>query len=173
MVSGPGSGAWIRLIASLPYSLANQVIYTFFEVGLIRIFLAAARGEQPGFGDLFSGAPRYLPFLGLRLLLGLIFVLGSGLLIVPGVIAYCGLWMAPYYLVDAGLGPIEAMKESWRATSGQKGSIFLFLLLGTLLASSGICACCVGVLATGPIYFTAMAIVFLRISGRGGAQSVR
>jgi hypothetical protein len=155
------------LAANYGVGLINQFIFTFFEAGLIRMYLAAARGETPGFGDLFGGASRYLPLLAARFLVGLICFTGSMCLIVPGVIAYCGLWMASYYVIDAGLGPIDAIKASWEATTGQKGNIFLFLLLGGLIAASGVCACYLGIFVTVPLFFLAMAIVFLRISGRG------
>ena len=42
-------------------------------------------------------------------------VIGPWLVIVPGIIASLGFYLAPYYLVDARLGPIGAMKAT---TSG-------------------------------------------------------
>src|SRR5262249_36951091 len=44
----------------LGISIISVLVATFFEVGLTKIWVAAARGESPGFGMLFSGGNRYL-----------------------------------------------------------------------------------------------------------------
>jgi uncharacterized membrane protein len=89
------------------------------------------------------------------------------LLIVPGVILALGWSLAPFYVVDAGMGPIEAMKASWSATRGQKGEIFVLGIASVGLTLLGVLMCCVGVLATSPILYVAFAIAFIRMSGLG------
>jgi uncharacterized membrane protein len=147
--------------------LVQQVVAAFFEVGLTRIWLDTARAKTPELGTLFSGADRFLPVLLANLLVLLCTTLGFVLLIVPGVIVWLGLSLAKFYVIDAGIGPVEAMKASWTATRGQKGELFLLLLAGFGLALLGLLMCCVGVLATTPIYYVATAIAFTRISGLG------
>ena len=146
--------------------LIGQVSGAFFQGGLTRIWLAAARGETPVFATLFSGADRFIPILVLNLLMMLTLVLGFALLLVPGVILYLGLFAAQFYVIDAGMNPVDAMKASWASTRGQKGEVFLLMLGGAGLGVLGMLMCCVGTLATFPIYFLATAIVFTRLSGR-------
>jgi hypothetical protein len=149
--------------------IINLAITSFFQVGLIRMFLSALRGNTPNFADLFSGGPKFLPMFGLQLLMGLACGLGLVFLLVPGIILYCGLFISSYYLVDADLGVSDALKASWDATSGQRLPIFFLSLCQFGLNLAGLCACCVGVFATAPLTMLVTAIVFLRISGRGGA----
>ena len=129
--------------------------------------LAAARGETPQFATLFSGGARFLPFFGLTLLSYLAYGIGFLLLVVPAIILVCGLWAASFFLVDANLGVVDSFKASWEVTKGQRGAYFVFAIVGGLLQAAGILACCVGILATLPIFFVAQAIVFLRMTGRG------
>jgi hypothetical protein len=147
--------------------LAQLVVGAFFEVGLTRIWLDAARGKTPELGTLFSGADRFLPILLLNVLMDLVFVVTFVLLIVPAIILWLGFSLAKFYVVDAGMGPIEAMKASWSVTRGQKGELFLLALAGAGLGLLGVLMCCVGVLATTPIYYVATAIAFTRITGLG------
>jgi uncharacterized membrane protein len=146
--------------------LLGQVSAAYFQGGLTRIWLAVARGETPTFATLFAGADRFVPVLLLNLLMMATLVLGFALLIVPGVILYLGLFASQFYVIDAGMSPVDAMKASWAATRGQKGEIFLLILAGGGLCIAGLLMCCVGVVATFPIYFLATTIVFTRLSGR-------
>ncbi len=143
-------------------------VMSFFHVGLFRISAAAARGQQAEFGTLFSGGDRFLSLLGLQLLLTVMLYPAFLMLIVPGVILSLGLGMASYFVVDQGMGPIEALKASWNATQGHKAHLFLFGLLASVMVLGGYVACFVGMFAVMPILFVAMTIIYLRISGRGG-----
>ena len=153
------------------YSVSMLVTYlleAFFYVGLYRLSLAAARGERPDFGMIFTGADRFLPMFGTAVLFFLITGFGSVLLIVPGVILWLGLFPSLFFVVDQNMGPIDALKASWSATEGHKAHIFLFGLLSVAMMFGGLMACGVGMLAVVAILSVAMAIIYLRISGRGG-----
>jgi uncharacterized membrane protein len=159
-------GYWAGLGVS---SAASQVVTAYFQTGLIRIWLAVARGQSPSFGVLFTGFDRFLPMIGLTLLSGFASGIGLVCLIVPGVIVYLGLYLAPYYLVDAGMGPIRAMQASWEATRGQKGDVLLLVLAGFGLGVLGGLMCLIGIFATVPLWAVASAAAYTRMSGNGVA----
>lgn len=143
-------------------------VQTFFTAGTIQLALTAARGGAPQVMQVFSGGSAYLRLLGTSLLVTLAIMGGFLLLIVPGIILALGFSMAPYYAVDAGMGPVEAMKASWEATTGHKANIFLFGLVGFVLMLAGLLACCVGMFPAQAVLFVGTAIIFTRISGRTG-----
>ena len=147
----------------------GQIVAAYLQVGMTRIVLDAARGKAPELGTLFAGGDRFLPLFLVNLLFGLAIVLGLVFLIVPGVIIGIRYSLAPFYVVDAGMGPIEAMKASWSATRDQKGEIFVLGIAAVGLSLLGILMCCVGLLATSPILYVAMAVAFIRMSGLGFA----
>jgi uncharacterized membrane protein len=146
--------------------IVSDSMQVFFLVGLLRIFCEAARGREPEFGTLFGGADRFLSLLGTTMLVGLAILGGLLLLIVPGVIMACGLWLAPYYCIDRGYGVFESMRASWRATHGQRGQMFLLSLASVGILLLGAVACCVGFFVAWPITYVASAIVYLRRTGQ-------
>ncbi len=152
---------------SMPGTALSFLVQAFFMAGFLRMCLDAARGQTPRMETLFLGGDRMAAMLGLTLLLTLGTVVGLVLLLVPGIIFGLGMFVAPFYVVDAKMGPIEAMRASWAATTGYKGNIFLLWLAFFGISIVGALACCVGLLAVGPLCYLATAIVFTRLSGRG------
>jgi len=159
-------------VMTLGGALVGQVVAAFLQVGTMRIVLDAARGKAPELGTLLGGGDRFLPMFLLNLLMFPAIALGFLLLVVPGVIIALGLSIAPFYVVDAGMGPVEAMKASWEATRGQRGELFVLGLAGFGLSLLGMLMCCVGWLATTPLVYVAMAIAFVRMSGLGVVASM-
>lgn len=149
-------------------TIINFFIQTYFTAGAIKMALTAARNGPPQVMQVFSGGSAYGRLLGTSLLVTLVVLLGFVLLVVPGIILALGLSMAPYYAVDAGMGPVEAMRASWEAMKGQKVNMFLFGLAGMALMIAGLLACCVGMFPAQAVLMTATAIIFTRVSGRSG-----
>lgn len=160
---------WIVWAAS---NVVFLLVSTFFEVGLVRLWLSVARGQAANFATLFGGGNRFFAYFGLRILTAIALVLGLAALLVPCVIISLGLAVAPFYLVDAELGPIAAMRESWKATTGHKGDLLLLSLVSAVLLFFGSMLCCIGYFVAAPVCSVALSIVYVRLSGRGTATSI-
>lgn len=152
---------WLNGGGSFVLLLFNIFIGSAAELAWANVGLKAYRGETPEYDDLllaFRGG-RYFNVVGAYALSMLIIAAGLILLVVPGVIAACGLSRVPYLLAeDPSLGPIDAIRISWRLMKGRKGDYFLFVLsfIGWILLgviTFGI----VMVLYTGPYMCTALA----------------
>jgi hypothetical protein len=154
---------------SLGTSFLNYAITAFFGVGMNRICLSAARGEAPQFATLFSGGARFLPYLGMLILMSFGIAIGCFFFLVPGVILALGLALGPLFIADTDLGVIDTMRASWEAMKGQKAPYFLFVLVAMAIGVAGVLACCLGLFVAAPIIYVAQAIIFLRITGRGAA----
>ncbi len=141
------------------------VTYLFWP-GTVRIFIAVARGQQAQLGMLFSAFRRTPAVLATGLLQTILVVVGLAFLVIPGIYLGCALFASTTYAAEAELGPIESLKASFKATEGQRGRIFLFLIVTQLINLGGFMACCVGTFVAGPVVYLAMVIVYLRISGR-------
>ncbi|WP_110946559.1 YciC family protein [Pseudomonas bohemica] len=133
--SGPdGSASWQLLIGLLFYPL-----YT----GALILFLSAkTRGEAPAKRDLLAAALRMWPtFAVLTALSTLLIMAGLSLFIVPGVWVMIKLVFSEYLLVLRGLGPLDAMRESFHMTRGHMVRIlacvlFVYIPLSVLEALS-------------------------------------
>jgi hypothetical protein len=156
--------AGILSLVTLVFSLA---LNAFLQPGFVRMALQTARGEQPSFGVLFSGADRFWPMLGLYLLTFLAVVVGCAALIIPGIFLSLAMSFASFYVVDAKLGPIEAIKASFGIVRVQWGQVFLFWLLFTLVGVGGMLMCCVGYFPAIALGQLAAGVAFVKMSGRG------
>ena len=79
-------------------------------MGLIRIPLRLHDNKGVGFTDVFSCFLLFFNYLFGAILYGLIIFVGIILLIIPGIIWAIKFQFYSYFIVDEGLGPIEALK---------------------------------------------------------------
>jgi len=145
--------------------IVGYVLQAFFQAGFTKMYLAAARGGTPEFAHVFSGGPRFLAMLGAMVLQIILVTLGMMLLVVPGVILALGTMLYPYYVVDRGMGPVEALKASWEATMGHKGKLFVLGLYWFGISLLGMLACCIGILPALAVITLSAAIVYCRLTG--------
>jgi len=86
-----------------------------------------------------------------------------GLLIVPGIIWGIKFWFFDYFVIDKGLGSIEALKKSSAITEGHKWNLFIFFLVITGINLLGAIFLLVGLFATMPITMIVAAFVYRRL----------
>jgi hypothetical protein len=133
---------FVRLLGGL----TNQAIQLFLGIGEAQIALKLARGQRAEFGDLFGGGKRFLPVVGISILLGLTIVLGYVLLIVPGIILTLMLWPAYYLVLDEKAGIIESFSQAAAITKGNWGNVFVLGLFAFGIMLLGLLAVCIGLI---------------------------
>ena len=107
------------------------------EWGANFAMLKAVRGEKPELLDIFIFQKNYLNIVLAHLLVSVIVGVGFVFLIVPGVIFACKLAFVPYLVTDRKMEATEAIRESWRMTTGHSATIFLMGLLTVPLVIAG------------------------------------
>jgi hypothetical protein len=181
----PGAIAPFWFFAVLGVSFIIQIILV---IGLIKIALSFCDSQKPVFSTLFNGFDCFWRYIGIELLCGLIIggasiacvllcillytVTHSPHFILPVLIAFLilvvilsiKLSLCLYFVVDKGLGPINALRASSRATRGAKWSLFVFGILCGLINILGVLCFFVGLFATGPTVMVAMALVYRNLS---------
>ena len=167
------SGNWGNVaIGSLIYlvlmAIANSTSFIELIVegpltfGYILYLACNIDRRENNFNLLFKGFERFADTLVAGLLYLLAIGVGFVLLIVPGIIAACGLSMTFYIMVDdPQISGVDALKKSWDMTMGHKMQIFClwwrffgWLLLATL-------TCGIGMIWLHP-YMTATYLNFYR-----------
>ncbi len=147
-------GAGIKII--------NYVVFAIgliLELGLIKICLKFYDQEKPKFDDLFSQHLLFFKIFFGSILYGLVIFFGLILFFIPGIIFAIRFYLFEYFIVDKGLGPIEALKSSWRITKGAGWNLFLFILLISAINFLGALAFVAGLLLTIPT--TTLATIFV------------
>ena len=130
------SGNWLNAaLATLIYSVLIGVA-SFTYVGQILIVGPLTAGyflymasllyqKQSDLNKLFAGFHNFVNTMVAGLLQSLLVAIGCILLIVPGIILYCGLSMTYLILIDRPeLSGIDALQESWRMMNGHKMEFF-------------------------------------------------
>lgn len=100
-----------------------------FELGLAYFMISFFRNRDINVGYIFNGFEHYLKSLGLFLMMGLLVLLWSLLLIVPGIIAAIRYSQCFFILADnPKMGIMECIRESKRLMTGNKGKYFCLSL---------------------------------------------
>lgn len=154
--------SWIAWIVVLVFTLLSIVISIYLDMGLVALALAAHDDVQTArLNTLWSLENKpFWKYAGANILVSIIVIIGFILLIVPGVIAMLGLMFTKYLVVDRKLGPVEALKESWRITKGHRLKLLGFVVLIMVLNIAGAVALLVGLLVTIPLTMLVMAHVY-------------
>lgn len=120
-------------------------------LGTTTIALAALDNKPLSIGMLFSNMNRYVSYLGATILVGIVVGLGTILFILPGIFLGIRLMFWPFFVVDKQLGAIDAIKASWRMTSGIFFDVFVFMLACLGLAILGAIPLGLGWLVVMPV----------------------
>lgn len=169
MLGSGSNNAGVAIITALVSAVLSTVVQAAVTCGWARLYLMAVRGETPVFGVLFSSFPLFPQMLVASLLWTLGYILGSVLLIVPGVIFGLGTIFYMYFVADGESGT-DSLRSSWTATHGHKLDLFVFGLAVFGINIVGMLACGVGMLVTLPVTMLAMAVIYTRITGRFGSR---
>ncbi len=153
-------------VISFMLYLAGWLLGFVIQMGLIRVSLKFCDGIKGKLDDLLSSFNLLLPFIAGSIVYALIILVGFILFIIPGIIWGIKFSLFPYFIVDKGLGPIDAIKASSRATMGAKWDLFLFGLLLGLINFVGALVFLIGLFATIPTTMVAYAYVYRHLAGR-------
>ncbi|MGE0129430.1 MAG: hypothetical protein AB7U82_15235 [Blastocatellales bacterium] len=150
--------------------LALFSVLSWLMGGLYNAAFKQLRGEPISVGDLFSGGPYFARMLGALVLIAIGSGIGSIFCIIPGLIVYGLTFLTFPMIVEGGKGTIDAIKESIEITKRDWIMFTLFAVALYFIASAGVLACGVGVLATMPLLFLGNALAYRDLVGMRGAQ---
>ncbi len=141
------------------------IVSTFLYTGLVGVYLKAHDNvSAPTLKDLWNPKP-FLNYLILSVLLMVIILIGLVLLIIPGIIAALMFSFSGFLVVDKGMNPIAALKESYRLVKGHLGKLALLGLAIFGLAVLGIIPLLLGLLVVAPVAMFATIHAYRTLSG--------
>jgi len=150
-------------LLSLGTDLIGLVLGLIITLGLIKISLNFCDNLKSKITDLFSQYRLVFRYLFASILYGVIVILGTILLIIPGIYLAIRLWFYDYFIVDRKAGIIESLRRSWRITQGNVWNLFLFFLLLVGINLLGTLCLLVGLFATLPTTMIAIASVYRKL----------
>ena len=143
------------------FIVVSMAINLYFALGTARIFTLLARGLPANLTLLFGEWIRVPSALLATLIMSIGIMVGIVLFIVPGIILALGLQLTFYAMVDQDLGPVEALRESWRLTDGHKLALFIVGIVMAIFAFVVTCITCgFGYLAVLPLLSLSQAVIY-------------
>ncbi|RJQ45770.1 MAG: hypothetical protein C4538_07925 [Nitrospiraceae bacterium] len=146
--------------------ITGWLISFVVQMGLIKISLKFCDGIKGQMDDLLSSFNLLINFVAATFLYFLIILGGLVLLVIPGVIWAIKFNLFPYFIVEKGMGPVDALKASSKATTGAKWDLLLFGLLLGLINVAGALFFVVGLFATIPTSMIAYAYVYRKLTAK-------
>ncbi len=183
MESNPSGGqAALVFVAYILFLAVGAALFA----GLCWSMVCALRGDAFGIGTLLSGFPRIVPLLLFFVIYGILMSLGFVALVIPGIFLSVVLLLGPLVIMDHRVGPIAAVRGSFRAVMGigwwrtfavlillslalgaivavvamvfGAGAVFMAAATGDPNAAAGAGASVAGILLIVLIYFVLMAV---------------
>ena len=150
---------------------ASLVLGTFLAMGFLQNTLRLSRGLPLDPYAFFLISPVLLVKLFATAALMTIIILGGVcLLLVPGLMAFSAFYFAPLLVVDKGLSPVAALRESARLTRGHRREIFIAHLIASILYSVATIPVFTMVF-TMPLYWFFLVTPYLELCGERNAPS--
>jgi uncharacterized membrane protein len=158
-------------ILALTGSFARSAVQMLAGMGAISFGLRAHDNvADVSIIDFWRPRP-FWKYTGTAILFGIIFLAGLILIIVPGIIWGIMFGYATYLVIDKGLWPMEALKESRRITYGYKWKLLLLGIFSVLIAIVGAICLGVGLLVAYPILIVANVHAFRTLEQKAGSPA--
>ena len=115
---------------------ASLLLGTFLALGFLQNTLRLSRGlALDPYAFVLVSPVLVGKLIATVALMALIILGGLCLFLVPGLMAFSAFYFAPVLVVDKGLGPVQALRESARLTRGHRREILLAHLVASALYS--------------------------------------
>lgn len=160
LASSQGNQGWSPVIINFVFWLLQIIV----ALGYLHIALLLTAKKQARYSDLFSQYRLVLHYLIGSILYGAIVAIGLVLLIVPGIIFAIRMQLWSYFVVDKHLGPIAALRGSWKITHGSAFNLLLFDVLIGLITALGAMLLGFGLLVAVPVTALATAWVYRKLA---------
>lgn len=142
------------ITASLIVNLIVMVIGIVFMLGYYKNLFQTLDGIEPQFSAYGQQAGKFFTYFVASLIYGIIVMIGTVLLIIPGIYMALRLQFFICFIVEEDAGIVDSLKKSWAITDGQ-----VVPLLILALAMIGICI--VGFLLLGIGIFVAAPLIYM------------
>ena len=155
------------VLNSLSYvgAVASVAVTSPLFMGNFIVSAKLLQGQTPEFRDFFAGFRYFLPLLLLTVVSSLAIIIGTLLLIIPGIYLAVAYLFAANLVIDRRLDFWPAMELSRRTVNPRWFGFLGFMLLLVLLNLAGAVLLGVGLLVTIPVSFCAVTVAYAEIFG--------
>jgi hypothetical protein len=146
-------------------NILGTIINWFLAIGLARIMLSAARRQVPSFGMLFSGGDVFISYAVASILFGLGTIVGTLLLIVPGILFALYFWPYSMFIIDGEATASSSFSKASEIAKINVGTSLVLFFASMGIALAGLLALCVGLIFAAPLVSCIFATAYLMMKG--------
>ena len=147
---------------SPPFMFLFTIISMYFSAAIVLMSINYMRGQLVTINNLISlDLQKFIHYLFVSILCGIIVIIGTLCLILPGIYLASRLMFAQYIVVDEAISFDQAIMKSWKLTKGNEWNLIAFLFVTFLVFLIGFLALFVGLLVAIPIVSLATASLYL------------
>lgn len=169
-LDGQQAGPVVAMLTGIASAIMGIVISFFISMGETAFFLRSHEDVQgASIRDLWHPKP-FWKFLGVSLISSILIISGFILLIVPGIFLAILFMFVGYLVIDTGLGPKQALKQSALMTKGSRWKLFGLSLALVGINILGLLALVVGLFVTIPVSFLAVTHAYRVLSKREASE---
>jgi len=168
--AGGDAGEILVVLAVIIATILSWAVQTYLGIGMLRLNLAIARGENAEIGMMFSGGKQFLPVLGASILFAIATFLGLLAFIIPAFIVICGFWMYYSFIVDRDEPVFDSFSKSWEFSKGNRMTAVLMMFISFGLVIIGYLMLCIGIILTMPLSNMMWTVAYLMITGQQQAR---
>jgi hypothetical protein len=148
------------------FSILGNVIAVVMAMGFLSIIFALFDGEKACAGMLLRPRKGFWSFIFAGILYYIIILLGTLLFVVPGIIWSVKFSLVFFFVVDKGLGPVQALKASARATACMKWHWLGLMAVSSMIMFAGVLCLGIGALISYPVGYVAMALGYRQLAAQ-------
>jgi uncharacterized membrane protein len=168
----PAGASTTHLFSS--YTLISQFLQLFVTLplaaGLLMLCIKLAVGVPVEATEVFKYFKKVLPLVGATLLVYVLIILGTCLLILPGIYLAIAYSLAIQLVVEKNLGIWEALETSRKSITHHWFSLFGLYIVLVLIVIVSIIPLGIGLIWTLPFLYLVVGIVYRTIFGYDGAE---
>jgi len=142
------------------------LIAIFASISIITAVLKISAGEKVAFKNLFEKYNVVLQYLVASILYCIMVVLGLILFIFPGIYLALKFQFFRFLVVEKGMGPIEALRDSGRMAKGNIWNLFKLISVLAAINLLGALIFGIGLLVTIPMTILALVYVYKKLLAR-------
>ena len=151
---------YVSLGAGIPFNIINGTLSFILTAGLMEMAMRKLEGRPTNAGDALLGFNRAGDLIVAGLLYSIATIIGTYLCILPGLIAAALFAFAPLLIMRQNMRGVDALTASARILQPQMWMMVGVVFLAILLTMLGVCACCIGIIFTMPIFSVTVAVIY-------------
>jgi uncharacterized membrane protein len=157
-----GFGTWVFGFGL--FSIVSWVVQSLMHAGIVRGASEIAQARKPQIGTMFS-TDQLGNVLLAGVILGVLTGIGLVLLVIPGLIVIFYTQFTMFFVVQRGLGAVDAIKASASLVSQNVGTLVGFFFAALLVYVIGLVLCGIGLLVAIPVIILAQTYTYFRLQG--------